>query len=165
MQITNPSATFTRPADTTAYTAGDLIANSVTAGAVVPMQFTLGNSFPQSQFRLTRVRLVKSSTTIGALAAFRLHLFENSPVCTNGDNGAWLTDNAAHWLGNIDVAASTMQAFSDGATGIGAAVAGSELLIRTYKQTPIFGLLAALAAYVPTSGETFTLTLETLESY
>jgi hypothetical protein len=33
------SARFTRPSDTTAYASGDLVANSTTAGSVVPMSF------------------------------------------------------------------------------------------------------------------------------
>jgi hypothetical protein len=165
VQITNPSATFTRPADVNAYTAGDLIANSVTAGSVVPMRFDMGNSFPQAQFRLTRARLFKSSVTVGALAAFRLHLYQGLPVVTNGDNGAYLTTQAANWIGNVDVAASTMFAFSDGAAGNGAAAAGSEILLRATAAGPVYGLLVALAAYVPTSAETFTVTLEELDAY
>jgi hypothetical protein len=163
MQINNPSATFTRPADTAIYAVGDLVANSVTAGSVVPMAFALGNAFGVGQFRLTRARLVKSGTTVGASATFRLHLYENLPVLSNGDNGAWLTDNAAHWLGNIDV--PTMLAFSDGAAGIGSAAAGSELLIKMFAGKTIYGLLAALGTYTPTSAETFTATLEELDAY
>ena len=35
------SASLTKPADATAYTAGDIIANSLTANLVVPLSFTL----------------------------------------------------------------------------------------------------------------------------
>lgn len=41
MGITQLSATFSRPADATAYTSGDAIANSGTAASVVPLTFTL----------------------------------------------------------------------------------------------------------------------------
>jgi hypothetical protein len=37
------TATFSRPADNTAYQSGDAIANSTSAAAVVPMTFTLDN--------------------------------------------------------------------------------------------------------------------------
>jgi hypothetical protein len=53
------------------------------------------------QTRITRARFVKSGTT-ATLSQFRLHLYEQSPVCANGDNGAWSTSKAANYLGNID---------------------------------------------------------------
>lgn len=162
MQINNPLATFTRPVGTTPYAAGQLVANSATAGSVVPLLFNVGNTFPVAQFRLTRIRLFKSGTSV-TNATFRLHLYENLPVCTNGDGGTWLTDNAAHWLGNIDV--PSMLAFSDGAAGTGSATAGSEMLIRTYQGAKIYGLLAALGAYTPASSEVFTAVMEELDAY
>jgi hypothetical protein len=103
MQVWNPSASFTRPNDTTAYAVGDLVANATTAGAVLPLQIGLGNQFPNGMTRLTRARLVKSGTGV-ANASFRVHLYETPPTPANGDNGAWSTDQAAHWLGNIDIA-------------------------------------------------------------
>jgi hypothetical protein len=164
MQINNPVASFTRPANTTAYANGQLVANSTTAGSVVPMRFDMGNSFPQAQFRLTRARLVKSSTTAIAANGIRVHLYQGtSPVCTNGDGGAWLTTGAATWLGNIDI--TSMLAFSDGAAGTGSCPAGSEILLRASSAGPVWGLLMALGAYTPTSGEVFTLTLEELDAY
>lgn len=162
MQIWNPSATFTRPADTTAYAVGDLVANSVTAGSVVPMSFpTGGNSMPGST-RITRVRLFNNST-VATNANFRVHLYGASPTVANGDNGAWSTNQAANYLGSIDVA--SMKAFTDGCSDVGAASAGSEFLIRLPAGSTIFALLEARAAYTPTSGEIFTLTLESLEAY
>lgn len=162
MQIHNISANFTRPADTTAYASGDLVANNVTAGSVVPLTFTLGNTFPIGTFRLTRARLYKSGTT-PTNANFRLHLYEATPTPANGDNGAWSTDKAASWLGNIDV--TSMLAFTDGCAGTGSAAAGSELLIRTSSGKTIYGLLEAKAAYTPASGEVFTVVLEEMDAY
>jgi hypothetical protein len=163
VQIANPLASFTRPADTTAYAIGDLVANSVTPGAVVPMAFNLGNSFPMGQFRLTRARLFKSSAVVGASATFRLHLYQALPTLTNGDNGALLSSNSANWLGNIDV--TSMLAFSDGAAGTGSCPAGSEMIIRQGTGKIIYGLLAALGTYTPASAEQFTVTIEELDSY
>lgn len=169
MQIWNLSATFTRPADTNAYALGDLIANSVTAGSVIPMAFTLGNSFPMGQFRLTRARLVKSGTTPPiANTSIRIHIYQGAtaPTVTNGDNGAWLTAGAANWLGNVDI--TSMLAFSDGCAGTGSCPAGSEMLIRTNTGDQLFALLqtqGSTGTYTPVSGEVFTLTLEDLEAY
>jgi hypothetical protein len=162
MQVGNISSTFVRPANTTAYATGQLVANSVTAGAVVPMAFKLDNSFPMGQFRLTRARLVKTSA-VTTNATFRLHLYQVLPAVTNGDGGVWLSTQAANWLGNIDI--SSMLAFSDGAAGTGSCVAGSEQIVRMTQGTTIYALVAALGAYTPTSAEQFTVTLEPLEAY
>jgi hypothetical protein len=164
MQIFNPSASFTRPANTTAYAAGQLIANSTTAGSVAPMQFNMGNIFPVNQFRLTRARLVKTGTAAIAANGIRIHLYQGTaPTCTNGDGAAWLTTSAAGWIGNIDV--TSMLAFSDGAAGTGSCPAGSEIMLRAAASGPIYALLMALGAYTPISGEVFTLTLEELDAY
>lgn len=157
-QINNLSAGFARPNDTTAYAVGDLVANSTTAGAVVPLKIDLGNiaAVGHAMTRITRARLTKSGTS-PTNANFRIHLYEALPVAQNGDNGAWSTDHAANWLGNIDIAA--MLGFTDGCTGTGSATAGSELFLRLASGS-IFALIEAKAAYVPVANETFTLTLE-----
>jgi hypothetical protein len=162
MQIGNISALFTRPADTTAYAIGDLVANSITAGSVVPLAFKLDNSFPMGQFRLTRARLFKNGAVV-TNATFRLHLYQALPTVTNGDNGAWLSTGSADWLGNVDFA--SMLAFSDGAAGSGSCPAGSEQFVRMKQGTTVYGLLAALGAYTPASGEVFTVVLEVVEAF
>jgi hypothetical protein len=117
MNINNPSASFTRPADTNVYAHGDLIANSVTAGSVVPMQFALGNTFGVGSFRLTRAWLTKSGTT-NTNATFRIHLFQALPTVANGDNGVFSASQSANWLGSMDL--SNSMAFTDGCTGFAA---------------------------------------------
>jgi hypothetical protein len=157
-QINNLSAGFARPNDTTAYAAGDLVANSTTAGAVVPLRIDLGNIVAANHAitRITRARLGKSGTS-PANASFRIHLYEAAPAAQNGDNGAWSTDHAASWLGNIDI--TSMLAFTDGCTGTGSAPAGSEMFLRLAGGS-IFALIEAKAAYTPVANEVFTLTLE-----
>lgn len=164
LQVNNPSATFTRPANTTAYATGQLVANSVSPASVVPMAFALGNAFPQGQYRLTRARLFKSGTGV-TNATFRLHLYQALPVvqASSGDGATWLTTGAASWLGNIDI--SSMLPFSDGAAGTGSCPAGSEHYARFITGSTVYGLLAALGAYTPASAEQFTVTLEELDSY
>src|SRR5690349_6681850 len=100
---------FTRPSDTTAYASGDLVANSTTAGSVTPISLT-AKSGTAGYRAIKRVRLKKSGTSV-TNASFRAHFYTASPVASNGDNAAWLTDNAANYLGSIDV--STDKAFSD----------------------------------------------------
>lgn len=153
-------ATMTRPANTTAYVIGQLVANSVTAGSVVPISLTVARTMAGSG-QVRRARLVKSGTVI-TNASFRVHLYRTSPTVTNGDGAAWLSNNAANYMGSIDLV--MLRAFSDGAVGIGLSNDGSEIFFNTPAgvQT-VFALLEARAAYTPTSGETFTLTLETLQ--
>lgn len=94
-----PSASFVRPADTTAYAVGDLVANNTSAGSVTPMSFTVGRD-ADSGGMIRRIRLRKTGTSVSN-ALFRLHLYSASPTPSNGDNGAWLTNQAASLtLGN-----------------------------------------------------------------
>jgi hypothetical protein len=162
LQIWNPSASFTRPNNTTAYASGNLVANSVTAGSVVPMQLPIGGNSMPGATRITRVRLIKSGTA-STNASFRVHFYGALPIAANGDGAAWSTSQAANYLGSIDVA--SMKAFTDGCCDVGAATAGSELLIRLPAGTTIFALLEARAAYTPVANEVFTLTPETVDDY
>lgn len=164
MYVSNPLASFARPATTPTYASGQLVANSATAGSVTPLQWTLGNAFGVAMFRLTRVRLYKSGTT-GTNGSFRVHLYQGvaAPTVTNGDTGNWLSTGAANWLGNIDV--TSLLTFSDGCAGTGSAAAGSELYIKASAGANIYGLIEARAGYVGQSAETFTVVLEELDSY
>jgi len=116
---TNPTATFTRPADTTAYASGDLVANSTTAGSVVAMTLTVGRVAGGSCM-LRRCKLATSSTSTTS-ASFRLHLFRTAPATvTNGDNGAFSVSGVADYIGAFDITVD--RAFTDGAAGVGATV-------------------------------------------
>lgn len=157
---TSVAVTFTRPADTTAYASGDLVANSTTAGSVTPMSFTVARTNDAS-FSVRRARITTSSTSV-TNASFRLHLYQSSPTAANGDNSAWSTTTSGY-LGAIDVTVD--KAFSDGAGGTGVPLAGGEMTgLPTSGARTIFGLLEARAAYTPTSAGTFTVTLEVLQN-
>jgi hypothetical protein len=162
MQVWNPSVSFVRPNDSTAYSPGDLVANSTTPGSVTPLSFPLGGNSMPGTTHIARVRLSKSGTAT-ANAAFRAHFYGASPTVANGDNGVWSTDQAANYLGAIDV--TSMKAFTDGCAEVGAAAAGAEMLIRLPAGATVFALLEARGAYAPAANETFTLALESLEAY
>ena len=162
MQIWNPSASFTRPNNTTAYASGQLVANSVTAGAVVPMQLPIaGNSMPGCT-RITRVCLAKTNV-VNTNANFRVHLYAALPTVANGDGGAWSTDQAASYLGSIDV--PSMKSFTDGCCDVGAAASGSEILVRLPAAKIIYALIEARAAYTPGAQEVFTLIAEMVDDF
>jgi hypothetical protein len=154
-----PADTFTRPADTTAYASGDLVANNVTAGSVVPLSFAAGPAGFGANGAVKRVRLRKSGTGVTG-ASFRLHLYTASPTVANGDNGVWSTSGSATYLGFIDVTVD--KAMTDGAVGVGALAAGNEMNFSTGTTPTLYGLLEARGAYTPASAEVFNATLDLL---
>lgn len=155
--ITTPSATFTRPADTTQYTAADLIANSTTAASVAPMEF--GVSRVGGRGIIRRVRLYKSTAT-ATLASFNVHLFTSSPgTPTNGDNGALALASAAGYIGEVAVDMSS--GGSPGTVGLFKASAAVEIMFALPAlDNRIYGLLEAIGGYTPAESESFTVTLE-----
>lgn len=152
------SGVFTRPADTTAYASGDLVANSTTAASVVPIALSAARNNGGSGL-IRRARLKKSGTGV-TNAAFRVHLYQSSPTVTNGDNGA-IAATESGYIGHFDVTVD--QVFSDASKGIGAAAVGPDVVFSAADgSTNIYALLEARGAYTPASAEVFTLELETL---
>jgi hypothetical protein len=151
------AATFTRPADTTAYASGDLVANSTTAGSVVPMQWPVTSALGGSGM-IRRARIHKTGTSVTS-ASFRLHLYNASPTPSNGDNGAWLTNKYDNYMGAIDITVD--RAFTDGAAGNGVPISGSEINFdMPGNSILIYGLLEARGAYTPGNAEQFSVWLE-----
>jgi hypothetical protein len=159
--VVTPSTTVTRPANTTAYASGQLLANSTTAGSVTALQFT-STRLAAGSATIRRGRLSKTSTTT-AVSAFRLHLFSASPLApTNGDGGVFIPLGAANYLGVLDF--PSMIACTDGAAGNGAPLVGSDITFALGSGQTVFGLIEVRAAYVPTSGEVFTAVLEIFQN-
>jgi hypothetical protein len=150
------TSAFTRPADTTAYANGDLVANSTTAGSVVPLTFANAVRDVAGVSRIERIRLRKSGTSI-TNASFRVHLFSASPTVTNGDNGAFLTP-VSDYIGAFDVIMD--RAFSNGAAGAGVPISGGAATFTIPAGTSLFALIEARAAYTPVSAEVFTCVAE-----
>ncbi|MBP3955399.1 hypothetical protein J8F10_08910 [Gemmata sp. G18] len=157
-RIVAAGSTLTRPADTTAYVSGDLLANNTTAGSVTPLTIAAARGNDVAG-QVVRGRLKKSST--GTNGIFRIHLFNVSPTVANGDNGAFAPAAMAGWLGALDV--STNQVFGDGSAGIAIPALGSSVPFVTASGTPnLFALIEVRAGYTPTSAEVFTLELEVM---
>jgi hypothetical protein len=156
----NPSVSFTRPGDTTAYASGDLVANSTTAGSVVAPVFTVGRSAVATgqEFRIDRIKLAKSTVTT-TNASFRVHLYKVAPTVANGDNGVFSTSGTANYLNSFDITVG--QAFTDGAVGF---VATGVNAITLEAGATIVALVEARAAYAPGNAEVFTITLEVVQN-
>lgn len=148
------SDSFTRPSDTTAYADNDLVANSTTAGSVVPLRFNVG----RGGIKVVGARLQKTDESDVANATFTLHLFGSSPTVANGDNGA-ISYNLADKFGEINFA--IMVATTD--EGVALANGGQSILpdgLYWYTTSGmIYGLIQAEAAYSPASAEVFGVTL------
>lgn len=156
MKVLDISASFTRPANTTPYVIGQLVANNTTAGSVVPLTFNLG----YGQFFKIFQAGVKFNSSTNTNGKFNLHLYAASPTNTNGDGGNWLTTESSY-QGFIPIDCTT-SAFSDNSKGVGIFTSSSlwaPVYIVADTNYKIYGLLAATAAYTPTSGEVFTVNL------
>ncbi len=161
------SATFNRPADTTPYTAADLVANSTASGSVTPLSWTAARTTVAlgggtGQVRRARLRKTDVSPTN---ASFRLHLYGASPTVANGDNAAFSSIQSSY-LGSFSLvmSGSLGVVFSNGVEVVAAPDAGSEVNFSLASGQTIYGLLEAKAAYTPASGETFTCELEIHQS-
>lgn len=144
------STALARPADTTAYASGDLVANSVTAGSVTAHTISVGSG----QLKIKRVGLKRSGTAAIANGTFRVHLFTVSPLPpTNGDNGAIVfpVDNYIGHSGDISLILGT-----DKAIGWSAIL---DLLAKPPGST-LYALIEARGAYTPASAETYQVILE-----
>jgi len=147
-------ALFARPADTTAYAVGDLVANPGAAAAVVPLALELALRAGGAGL-LKAVRLHKSTATT-ANAQFRVHFFRKRPTAAAADNAAFSANGfASMYIGFVDVTVDT--AHSDGASG--RATADLRFDCDPGVKT-IFALVEARAAYAPGNAEQFRVTVE-----
>jgi hypothetical protein len=157
------TASFTRPANTTAYASGDLVANNATAGSVAPLTFTTVSRNAGDAVRIERAR-INTSNALLTNASFRLHLFEGTPVPTVGDNGVFnasgvlATSGIDGYVGSFAITLSNSG--TTGSTGRGIPDVGNAIIATPTSGTSIFGLLEVTAAYVPVSGATFTVSIE-----
>jgi hypothetical protein len=148
--------TVTRPADTTAYAAGDLVANSTTAGSVTYPAIAAARGTDIVSVA-TRCLFKKTGTSL-TNAIFRVHFYNAQPSVSNGDNGAWLT-GSANYLGFFDITCT--QVFTDAAMGVGTVGNGAMMTFAPASGTSnLYFLIEARAAYTPISGEVFTVSLE-----
>lgn len=135
---------FARPADATAYAVGDLIANSTTAGSVVPLTFASAGATGT----ITGVVVNKSGS---AVAQVRVHFMKTAHAVTNGDNGGivFTAIDLDNYLGSMDVNLSDLA---------GGGVMGEAYGAIDYATAAgsIYAFLEALSAFTPASAETLT---------
>lgn len=154
------SANFTRPADTTAYASGDLVANSTTAGSVSPLSFSSVVRVAGVGALLRKAKLRTGNTSL-TNASFRIHFYGTTETSSAGDNAAIVLPDMANYRGSIDVTLD--KATSDGALGFGVPAVGDSIIVNPASGTSLFAFIEARAAYTPTSAQVFTVELELLQ--
>lgn len=160
--ITNPTSTLTMTAATTAYTAGQLIATSATAGSVVVPSFAIANSAGGAI--IPRLRLSTNDTvgTAWGAASIQVDLWSAAPTWTNGDRAAWspATGTAAH-LGSY--ACTVSAEYGDGAYAECSPSVGNAALPKLASGTLVFWSLKAVSGSgVTGASKVWTLTAEEL---
>lgn len=172
-------ATFTRPADTNVYAAGDMVANSTTGASVVPLRFP-ALRVPNGSGVITGGRIIKSDDDLVS-ASFRLWVFSKQPFAAAGypaDNAALTLTYAAmqNFVGmldftsfidagsaNVAVANPTRNQMPFSCARAQRMPTDDAITIGdiTYNGTQLlYGVLEARAAYTPASAEQFTVWLD-----
>ena len=158
--LQSPSASFTRPANTTAYVAGYLVANSTTAGSVVAPSWANLVRAAGDCVRIERIRMTATSGSI-TNGSFRVYIFNSAPTVTSGDGAAFdasgvLNTNAVdNMAGNFNVTFG--YSGSDGAVGWGVPANGTGVTACPTSGTAIYALVEATGAWTPPSASVITL--------
>lgn len=142
------SVTLTRPSDTTAYTALDVMTDSTSAPTA--LTFTNLARISGGSGYITKARLMTNQST--NTARFRLQLWDTAPTAIN-DNSPFtlLWANRATRLGSIDFPAmATEGTGSDAATAL---VNDLRLQYLTNASRNIYGELEAIDGFTPASGQ------------
>lgn len=147
---------FTRPANTTAYTAGDLIANSTTAGSVDPIT-NAGNG--TNGFITGGVCGMSASTS----CTIRVHFLKTDHAVTNGDNGAlvFTSLDTTNYIGYMDFDFEGTPVTAIGSSGGGVAHSASAPLSYTgLTGGNIYAFFQARTGFTPANAGTFSLRIK-----
>lgn len=144
------AVSITRPADTTAYAAGDVV--GATAAAI---------SFPSISAAGAEVLITSASLEIdvssvpSGMSSFRLYLYNVTPPSALADNAAWdlPSGDRASFLGYIDLGTPV-----DLGSTLFVEITNTGKAIKT-SGTGVFGYLVTSGAYTPTSAAIRVITL------
>jgi hypothetical protein len=152
------TATITRPSDTTAYAAGDVVGD--TGGSAI---ISLTAAGPNAGFVLIQsVSLVFSDSTVpSGMGAFRVHMYSASPTAI-ADNAAFdlLSGDRATYMGFIDLPApqdlgSSLYTQTD---------YPGRLIKLAAASTTLFVEIETRGAYTPVSASTVSIRMNLLEA-
>ena len=147
----------TRPADTTAYAPGDVVGTAVTGTLIIP-----NASFGEFDAGIIQQAVVVSSAAVGTSPDLELWLFD-STVAAIADNAAWAPTDAEMLtlVGIVEFPTADWKLASTSAVCVADNIS---LPFNTKKGTSkLYGVLVVRNAYVPVSGEIFTLRLQVID--
>lgn len=149
---TSSRIALTRPANTTAYTAGDVVGPAAAA-----IDFGAYGLVGGSVLVRSAQLLIESSALISGEAGYDLHLYNTTPPSALADNAPFTLASGdwPYYLGKVSFAAPTV---------IGAAlVAQLDGINRQvgigFSNQDLFGYLVTVGAYTPTSARKYNVTL------
>lgn len=165
--IVAASAAYTRPANVTAYAAGDAVSDNATAGSVTAMAFAL-SEINDEPISIERLRLTTADTgPATASATFEVWLFSSDPTASSGVGGG---DNAAFAqkrAGFIGRMSGVFFAASEGSLAECLPNVGGRIvtLPATGAKT-IYALMKTLTAFTPSANSTsFVATIEGVQGH
>jgi hypothetical protein len=136
----NPQTTITRPANTTAYTALDVVGGALT--------FATGLTSGQCGIITGCDLLMKLTALPAGMTTFTLHLYDVTPPSAIADNGAWTTTTAGDqtaYLGSLAIPAMAL-------LGGGIVFSQADNLnhqIKLNASANVFGYLVTTAGFTP----------------
>jgi hypothetical protein len=158
--ITNPTSTLTLPAATTAYTAGELIASSATAGSVVVPSFSIPNT--AGGFYAPRMRLATNDATSTGWPGVQVQidLWSAAPTFSTGDRTTWALSTGSQ--GHLAAYSCALSAVNgDGEYTECAPAVGTTPAIKLASGTSVFWTAQTVSATGATGASgVFTLTAE-----
>jgi hypothetical protein len=152
------TTTITRPSNTTAYTAGDVVGD--TGGSAI---ITLSSIGPSAGFVLVQsISLIFSDSVVpSGMGAFRVHFYSASPTAI-ADNAAFdlVSGDRANYMGYVDLPTpldfgSTLYTQTD---------YPGRLMKLAAASTTIYAEIETRGAYTPVSASTIELRVNTLEA-
>lgn len=152
------TSTITRPSNTTAYTAGDVIGD--TSGSAI---VTMSGAGPAGGFVILQsVSIVFSdSAVIAGMGAFRLHLYNSSPTAI-ADNAAFdlVSGERAGYMGYVDLPSP-----QDFGSSLYTQVDYPGRAIKLASgSTVLYAEIETRSAYTPASASSVILRINTLEA-
>jgi len=149
------SQSVTRPANTTAYTANDVVGGAITFAAI-------GASAGYITILGADLRYDVAAVPSG-MSNMRLYLYQKTPPSATADNGAWdlPSGDRADFIGYIDLVAP-----ADLGSTLYVQVSGLNYQIKLGAgETALYGYLVTTGGYTPAANsETFRVTLRALAS-
>lgn len=154
-QMVSIATEVTRPADTTAYAALDVVSDSTSAPTVIT--FTNVARVNNGNGYVVKARLMSDQTTL--TSRLRLHLFHTAPTAIN-DNSPYtlLYANRANRIGYCDFPAVATE--GTGSTAASANIADLRIaFVCAAADRNIYAFLETRDAFTPASGQKFYLEL------